>query len=74
MLLMYILILLCIYLYSHVYTYTLYFQAGLRDHWNRDDMTEADKFLKDYILEKRYLVDDPEAGYVFTFFYMSATL
>ncbi|KAF6018826.1 hypothetical protein EB796_022875 [Bugula neritina] len=32
---------------------------GLRDYWNREDISEADKFLKDYILEKKYLIDEP---------------
>lgn len=39
-------------------------QSGLRDYWNRDDMTEADKFLKDYILEKKYLAEESENRYV----------
>lgn len=32
-------------------------QTGLREFWNRDNMTEADRFLKDYILEKKYIAD-----------------
>ncbi|XP_067946404.1 protein KRI1 homolog [Watersipora subatra] len=35
---------------------------GLRKFWNRDDMSECDEFLKNYILEKKYLSQEVEAG------------
>jgi len=38
--------------------------SGLRDFWNKDDLDEGEKFLKDYLLKKRFLdknnVEDDE--------------
>lgn len=37
--------------------------SGLRDFWNKDDLDEGEKFLKDFLLNKRFLESDKE-GYV----------